>query len=242
MRHSTVHHSPLVSIIMFVVASMTGLCVFPTGQRASGEQKVTSDHGSSGTEATKDTRKRSRPTRPRIEPVKKENWSPEQQELLVPLERTGRLYNVFTTMANHPELANDWMTFATYILRDNSLPPRDRELLILRIGWLCQAEYEWAQHVVIGKRAGLADDDVRRIADGADAAGLTEHDRLLIRAADELHGDACLSDSTWAGLVKTYNTKQMMDLVFTVGQYNLVSMALNSFGVQLDAGLAGFPQ
>ncbi|MES1213659.1 MAG: carboxymuconolactone decarboxylase family protein, partial [Singulisphaera sp.] len=170
----------------------------------------------------------------------REDWSKEQQEILAPFERTGRLYNVFTTMANHPELARDWLTFATHILRDSSLPARDREILILRIGWLCQSEYEWAQHVVIGKAAGLSDDDVNRVAAGPGAEGLSEHERLLLLATDELHSDACISETTWAGLAKTYNTQQMMDLVFTVGQYNLVSMALNSFGVQLDAGLTGF--
>jgi alkylhydroperoxidase family enzyme len=145
-------------------------------------------------------------------------------------------------MANHPELARDWMTFATHILRRNSLPPRDREILVLRIGWLCNAEYEWAQHVRIGKRDGLTGDDIRRIGEGPQAAGLSEHDRLLLTAVDELHEDAFVSDATWQALAKSYSTEQMMDLVFTVGQYNLVSMALNSFGVQLDEGLEGFPK
>jgi alkylhydroperoxidase family enzyme len=179
--------------------------------------------------------------KPRVEPVQKEAWTPEQKQFLEPLERSGRLYNVFKTMANHPDLANDWMTFATYILRRNSLNPRDREILILRIGWLCKAEYEWGQHVRLGKRAGLSDDDIRRISEGPSAAGLAEHDRLLLQATDELHDDAMVSDATWTALAKTYNTQQMMDLVFTVGQYNLVSMALNSFGVQLDEDLQGFP-
>ena len=156
------------------------------------------------------------------------------------MERTKRLYNVFKTMANHPDLARDWMTFATHILRRNSLGVRDREILILRIGWLCKAEYEWAQHVRLGKTAGLTDDDIRRISEGPAAQGLSDHERLLLRAADELHDDAMVSDATWKALSATYNTRQMMDLVFTVGQYNLVSMALNSFGVQLDEGLDGF--
>ena len=116
MRHSTVHHKSFISIVTVVVAAVAGLCVFPTGQPASGEQQVTSDTNPRSADAAKDARRRSRPARPRIEPVEKENWSPEQQELLAPFERTGRLFNVFTTMANHPDLANDWMTFATYIL------------------------------------------------------------------------------------------------------------------------------
>jgi 4-carboxymuconolactone decarboxylase len=62
----------------------------------------------------------------------------------------------------------------------------------------------------------------------------------LLKAVDELHNDSFISDETWNALTQTYDTKQMMDLVFAVGQYNLVSMALNSFGVQLDPGLEGF--
>jgi alkylhydroperoxidase family enzyme len=180
--------------------------------------------------------------KPRIEPVKKESWTAEQRTLLEPLEKAGRLYNVFSTMANHTALASTWMIFATHVLRRNSLPPRDREILILRIGWLCHSEYEWAQHVRIGKTEGLTDDDIRRIAAGPGGPGVGDHDRLLLEAADELHTSAFISDATWNALAKSYDTRQMMDLVFTVGQYNLVSMALNSFGVQLDDGLEGFPK
>jgi alkylhydroperoxidase family enzyme len=122
------------------------------------------------------------------------------------------------------------------------LPERDREILIIRIGWLCQSEYEWAQHVRIGKSVGLTDADIERITEGPSAAGLSEHDRLLLLATDELHKDAHISDATWDALSETYDTKQMMDVVFAVGEYNLVSMALNSFGVQLDEGLEGFPE
>lgn len=183
---------------------------------------------------------RPRPTKPRIEPVTSEHATDVQKQLLKGLERSGRIWNVFATIVNHPVLARDWLTFATYVLRDNTLPPREREVLILRIGWLCQSEYEWAQHVRIGKRAGLSDDDIRRISEGPTAEGLNEGDRLLLQATDELHEDACLSEPTWQKLAKVYDQRQMMDLVFTVGQYHLVSMALNSFGVQLDEGLEGF--
>jgi alkylhydroperoxidase family enzyme len=179
---------------------------------------------------------------PRIPPVTKATWTPEQEELLKPFDRDGVIFNVYSTMANHPALAKDWLVFGSYILRRNSLPARDREMLILRIGWVCKAEYEWAQHVRIGKGVGLTDEDIEHIMEGPKASGLTENDRLLLQATDELHKDAFISDATWAALSKSYDTKQMMDLVFTVGEYNLVSMALNSFGVQLDEGLEGFPK
>lgn len=177
---------------------------------------------------------------PRIGTVEKEAWTSEHEKLLQPLEQSGHLFNIFKTTANHPALMRAWWQFGLHVLSGNSLSPRDREFLILRIGWLCKSEYEWAQHVRLGKSIGLTDDDIRRISEGPNAVGLSENDRLLLCAADELRGDAMISDATWAGLSKTYDTKQMMDLVFTVGQYNLVSMALNSFGVQLDDDLEGF--
>lgn len=179
---------------------------------------------------------------PRIPPVTKDTWTDEQRDLLAPYESGGRLYNVYTTMANYPDLMRDWIVFASHVLRRNSLPERDREMLILRIGWLCQSEYEWAQHVRIGRSVGLTGEDIEHIMEGPDAEGLPERDRLLLRATDELHEDAFISDATWSALNEIYDTKQMMDIVFTVGEYNLVSMALNSFGVQLDEGLQGFPE
>ena len=181
-----------------------------------------------------------RPTQPRIKPLARDEMAEEQQKLLLPFQQSGRVFNVFSTMAQHHDLARDWLVFAAHVLRNNTLPPRDREILILRIGWLCQAEYEWGHHVVIGKEAGLTVDDIRRIQTGPDAAGLSAHDRLLLAAVDELHRQACLSDETWKDLAQQFDTRQMMDLVFTVGQYNMVSMALNSFGVQLEDGFVGF--
>jgi 4-carboxymuconolactone decarboxylase len=179
---------------------------------------------------------------PRIAPVPEADWTPAQAELLSTYKRDGRLLNIYTTMANHPELAKDWLVFASHVLRRSSLPAREREILILRIGWLCKSEYEWAQHVRIGKEAGLTDQDIKNIMEGPRAAGLSENDRALLQATDELHKDAFISDATWARLDKTYDTRQLMDIVFAVGEYNLVSMALNSFGVQLEEGLEGFPK
>ena len=93
--------------------------------------------------------------------------------------------------------------------------------------------------MVIGKATGLSDEEIENIKAGADA-GWSEHEAHIIRAADELKNDAFISDATWNGLKQTYSDEQMMDLVFTCGQYNMVSMALNSFGVQLDPDITGF--
>ena len=177
---------------------------------------------------------------PRINPIHEDDWSDAKKEALGQQKIRGNVANIFRTLANHEQLAKRWMVFANHVLFKSTLSARDREILILRIGWLCQAEYEWGQHVIIGKNAGLSDENIASIKEGAAASSWTEHESLLIKAADELHKDAFVSDETWNGLTKTYSDQQMMDLVFTCGQYNLVSMALNSFGVQLDPDIAGF--
>jgi len=117
-----------------------------------------------------------------------------------------------------------------------------RELMILRSGQLQRSEYEWAQHSRIARLIGLTDGELVRITQGPDAPGWTPFNATLLRAVDELHRDSFLSDPTWQALGAEYDARQLMDLVFTVGTYNLVSMALNSWGVQLDEGLAGFPR
>jgi alkylhydroperoxidase family enzyme len=225
---------------VFLSKDHASVLILPVRPRASRQSVNLQPRGASVT--SEHSARRPRPTQARIAPARKETWNSAQKEILEPLEKADRLWNVFSTIANHPDLYREWTTFASSILRKSTLPPRDREILILRIGWLCQAEYEWGQHVRLGKRAGLTDDDLARIRQGPTAAGLGELDRLLLTATDELHADACISDATWAALSKHYDTRQMMDVVFTVGEYNLVSMALNSFGVQLDEGLEGFPK
>ena len=150
----------------------------------------------------------------------------------------GEVVNIFRVLMQNPKLARSWSRFAGYILGGQSLPARDREILILRIGWLNQAAYEWEQHVRIGKGAGLSDDEIDRISKGP-KAGWNKHDAALVQAADDLHENSVVSDETWKQLSERFNTEQMMDAVFTVGRYNLVSWALNSFGVPLDDYLPG---
>lgn len=180
---------------------------------------------------------------PRIQPVDDAARDADVDEVLARVARLddGGIPNIFTTLARHPKLLKRWMVFGNHVLSKSTLNPRQRELVILRIGWLCRAEYEWGQHVLIGRRAGLSDEEIERVTAGPDAKGWSSLEAALLRAVDELHEDAFVSDSTWGVLSTALDDRQLMDLVFTVGQYNLVSMALNSLGVQLDEGLPRFP-
>lgn len=173
---------------------------------------------------------------PRVEPLALEEVDPELRQLI-----GERPLNIFRTLAHHPKLMKRWLVFGSHVLGKSTLPAREREIAILRVGWLCRAEYEWSQHVVIGRAAGLTDAEIDRIATGADARGWSDAERAVLRATDELHEDAFVSDATWKALSAHFDRQQLMDLVFTVGQYHLVSMALNTFGVQLEQGAERFP-
>ncbi|HMZ22399.1 MAG TPA: carboxymuconolactone decarboxylase family protein, partial [Blastocatellia bacterium] len=167
---------------------------------------------------------------PRLKPLTDEQLDDDARRILDRARMSGRVLNIFRTLARHPKLLERWMVFGTHILNKSTLPPRERELAILRIGWLCRSEYEWGQHVLIGRQAGLTDEEIARVKTGADAAGWSKSETALLRAVDELHAEAFISDATWQSLSARFSTQQLLDLIFTVGQYNLVAMALNTLG------------
>jgi alkylhydroperoxidase family enzyme len=103
---------------------------------------------------------------------------------------------------------------------------------------LNQAGYEWAQHVEIAKRTGISAEEIERVKLGP-SADWNSQDAALLQSVDDLYEHSVVSDATWEALAAKYSVMQMMDLVFTIGQYNLVSWALNSFGVPLDDFLPG---
>ena len=178
-------------------------------------------------------------SQPRVQPLDPETAEGLAKEQLERAAERGPVLNITRTLANYPELSRAWGRFARHVLSESSLPPRERELVILRMGWNCRSGYEFGQHRRIGQEAGLTLEEVERVKQGPDAEGWSEHERALLRATDELHADAFISDETWSALAASYDTRQLMDVVFAAGQYNLVSMALNTLGVQLEPGTPG---
>ena len=174
-------------------------------------------------------------TKARIAPIADADLTPEQSEALEAF-RPGPVLNIFRTLVHAPKALSRFNQWGGYVLsRRNDLPAREREIVILRTGFLCKSGYEWTQHTRIGLQSGLTEDEIKRLKAGADA-GWSAADAALIRASDELHADQFITDATWSELLKHFSQKACMDVVFTVGQYTQVSMMLNTFGVQLDAG------
>lgn len=173
----------------------------------------------------------------RIAPMQDADFTEAQTEVLKPMANWGPVLNIFRTLVRAPRAFKRFNLWAGYVLSDrNDLSPRDRELIILRVGYLCSSGYEWAQHEVIGRDCGLTDVEIQRIKEGPASPLWSDLDRAYLNAADELVRDHFISDDTWAAL-SSLTDKQKMDVVFTIGQYTQVSMILNSFGVQLDEGL-----
>jgi alkylhydroperoxidase family enzyme len=154
-------------------------------------------------------------------------------------KREGRSkgLNVLGMMAWHPELAKAFHTFNGHILFGTTLTLRQRELLVLRVAAVRRSDYEWAQHVVMAADVGLDDEEIARIAEGPGAPGWTGLDRAMVSAVDELISDGEIADTTWDALSAELDEQQLMDLVFTVGTYVALAMALGTFGIERDDDL-----
>ena len=169
-------------------------------------------------------------TAPRIPPLPADERDDQQRELLASV---GTEINIFTTLVRHPRLFRRWSQFGGVLLT-GKLPARDRELLILRTGHLCDAEYELHQHERIAKEAGVTAEELERVATGADADGWDPFDAALVRAADELHASSRIGDATWATLAERYDERQLIEVCMTVGQYHLVAFAVNSLDIEIE--------
>ncbi len=183
---------------------------------------------------------------PRLDPLPVDQWDDEQAKLMAPMqnnEGVGEIAsNLFTTLVRYPKLFKRWTVFANHCLFKSSLDDVGRELAILRIAWLTQADYEWGQHVLIARNCGMSDTIISRVKKGAAASGWTDEQVAILTAVDQLHADCEINDDCWQTLNQTLNEKQILDLIFTVGNYRLLATVMRSVGVERDAGVPGLDQ
>jgi 4-carboxymuconolactone decarboxylase len=190
-----------------------------------------------------DTSRGPRPDSPRIPPVT--DPDPRVKEILdataVPGGHAGAApLNIFATLAHHPKVMRRSNQLGGTLLFGGSLPAREREMVILRVGWNCRSVYEFGQHTVIGARSGLSAAEISSLA-GGDLGAWSREDRALVALADDLCSQDCVSDETWAVLAERFDSKEMVELVVLAGYYRLISGFLNSMGVRLDPGVPGWP-
>lgn len=147
------------------------------------------------------------------------------------MTRTGPP-NIFLTLGRHPRLFRAWLRFAGRLMPRGELPRTETELVILRVAHNCDSEYERAQHVRIGRRVGLTNEQIERVADGPDAEGWSEHERALLRASDELHADRVISQATWSELAAHYSERELIEICMLIGHYEMLAMVLASLRVR----------
>ena len=178
------------------------------------------------------------PEKARIRPVDEADLQEKTLASLAPYrDQDGRIYTIWATLAHHEDALRRFLVFGNHVLGKNTLPLKSRELMILRIAARAQAGYEWDQHVRIARRAGLADETILAAATGA-WDGLDELDRVLLTANDALVETQNVDDELWGRLSAHLAVEQIIDVLYTVGQYLTIATVINTLGVQTEGDLA----
>jgi alkylhydroperoxidase family enzyme len=160
----------------------------------------------------------------------------DEQRMIATEFAPNGMSNAVGTLLTYPLLARRIFTHDRYITAESALPPRHRALLGLRTAWLARSNYMWAHRATAARRAGLTDADLRRIAQGPDAAGWDPFEVTLLRTADELHVDSHISDASWKALSAVYDLPKMIDTIDTVGETTMYAGVFNSLGVEIEPG------
>ncbi|CAN7513668.1 carboxymuconolactone decarboxylase family protein [Phenylobacterium sp. LjRoot225] len=180
----------------------------------------------------------------RIEPLRAEELSGDAKDLVhriraaVGLAPSADIPEYCLTMVKHPEIFRCQMEMGAAIFK-GALSPRERELAVLRVGWLMRAPYEWGEHVDISQRYGVTPEEIERVILGAAAPGWSEHDAALLRAVEELLSEQAISDATWATLAKSWNEQQLIELPMMVGQYVATALVQNALRMRLASDNPG---
>jgi 4-carboxymuconolactone decarboxylase len=174
----------------------------------------------------------------RLTPVDEADLQPKTLEALAPYrDKDGRIYSIWATLAHHEDALRRFLVFGNHVLGKNTLPLQSRELMILRIAARSGAAYEWDQHVRIARRAGLTDDEILRGATGR-WDDLDEVDQVLLETTDSLLDHRGVDDDLWLRLRAHLTVQQIIDVLYTVGQYLTIATVINTLGVRPEGDLA----
>lgn len=180
---------------------------------------------------------------PRVTPLSADELEPDVLAMLLRPGgfEHGKLLNVFATLSRHPNLVKRWSPLANHLLFKSSLPPRERELVIMRAGWMAGSPYEWGQHVVIARdQCGFSEADFKALAVGStDPHWKAPAEKALLQLAEQLYVQQFIEDDVWDTLNQHFSAKQIVDAMFTACNYTTLALALNVMGVQLDEGWEG---
>lgn len=184
---------------------------------------------------------------PRIPPMSGEEMSPDALAIVKSMRKSVGLNpddmtavpDYMSIILRHPSLYEKFGHWGLELLANGTLSARDRELAVLRTGWLCRAPFEWGEHVNFSKRIGMPAEEIAQIIRGSSDPAWNDKDRAILRAVEELHTDTMISDETWAVLAQHFDQKQLIELPFLVGHYTMVAFYQNALRIPMGEGNAG---
>lgn len=176
---------------------------------------------------------------PRIPLLPQECWTDEVRDIFTIFEgeearERGSRFNIMKTLVHHPSLMARFLRYEHQLLRHPTIPERIREIIILRLAWLYRQDYEWKQHVAIARSIGMTEREIEAVKPGPDDAAWSPLDRHALRATDQMYAGETVDDETWAGLAVEFDHAQMIELLFTIGTFAMMSWIFNSTGLQLE--------
>jgi alkylhydroperoxidase family enzyme len=180
-----------------------------------------------------------RPVAQRIPPLPEDRWTPEVRDIFTIFEgeearERGSRFNIMKTLVNHPSLVARFLVYEHQLLRHATIPERTREIAILRLAWLYRQEYEWRQHVAISRAIGMSEQEIAATRQGPDDPVWSPLDRHVLAATDQAYAGKTVEDATWAGLAAHFDHSQMLELLFTIGTFAMMSWIFNSTGLQVE--------
>jgi alkylhydroperoxidase family enzyme len=151
--------------------------------------------------------------------------------------------SIFQVLLNHPQLARALNDLLATMLWHGTLDARLRELVIMRVGWLTECDYEWTQHWRVASRLGVSADDLVGVRDWQRYDGFGPAERAVLAATDDVVRDGAISAPSWAACERELHSDKtiLIELVTAIGAWRMVASILQSLKVPLEEGVASWP-
>ena len=151
-------------------------------------------------------------------------------------ERGGVVGNIFRTLAHTPNLLRRFLALGGELRNGTELDPKLRELALLTVGRLADAQYEFVHHWNLARSVGVPREQLEALADFEKSPLFNDQERAVMRYAVEATTNVRVADATWNALKKFFDTRRIMELVQNVAFYNMVVRVLVPCGVELEPG------
>jgi alkylhydroperoxidase family enzyme len=148
--------------------------------------------------------------------------------------------HIFATLARGgPDLFRGWLRFGAALL-SGSLPPRLRELVILRTAYRFDGRYEWAQHVEMGEAQGVTPSEMIALGGDLGAAEWSELELASLRAVDDTADGGAVTDATWEALAAHLDDRGLIELLMLIAHYMMLTTVLRSLRMELEPRAEAF--